>query len=366
MFTALLLTIVTISFVQLMVKDQQQATYSDLSESAYDSAMAGVEDAKRALLIRSECGNQTTTECNRVNDAINSGQCTTLSEAFGGGATDGETAIQQNNSSDDRKLDQAYTCVKITPDTSNFIGKIESSEMATLIPLRSKAPFNRIVVKWHQREGGGAVNRSSSTDLPVAGTAWPTDRPALLRAQLINGKGNFSLSDLDSSSYSNTLFLYPSSSAAGAIRDVNRGIDIPLNFALDARRGGASPHPVLCRASVASGDYACEVAITVDTNPSVVIPGGSQTAFLNLIAFYNATDFQIELLNNDNPVLFDGVQPEVDSTGRANDLFRRVISRVELNNTFRYPVAALETRDNLCKHFTVTTNGSDYSNTCAP
>lgn len=361
MFTALLLTIITVSFVQLMVKDQQQATYSDLSESAYDSAMAGVEDAKRALLMRLDCDGLSTTECDRVNSAFSDSdkKCTTLSETFGGSVTDGETAIQQNNSSDDRKLDQAYTCVKITPDTTNFIGKIESSETATLIPLRSTEPFNRIVVKWHQREGGGAVNRTSSTDLPAA-EAWPANRPALLRAQLINGKNSFSLSDLDNSGYSNALFLYPSSSAAGATRV------LPLNFVLDARRGGASPHPVLCRATVASGDYACEVAITIDTNPSVVIPGGSQTAFLNLIAFYNATDFQVELLNNNSLVKFEGVQPEVDSTGRANDLFRRVISRVELNNTFRYPVAALETRDNLCKHFTVTTNGSDYSNACAP
>lgn len=361
MFTALLLTVITVSFVQLMVKDQQQATYSDLSESAYDSAMAGVEDAKRALLIRLECGNKTTAECNRVNDAINSGQCTTLSEAFGGSATDGETAIQQNNSSSDRKLDQAYTCVKITPNTTDFLGKIDSSEMATLVPLRSTAPFNTVVVKWHQREGGGAVNRTSSTSLPAA-EAWPVNRPALLRAQLINGKNSFLLSDFDTSGYSDTLFLFPSSSAAGATRE------LPLNFALDTRRGGAQPHPVICKPMVASGDYACEVAITIDTDPDTMIPAGSQTAFLNLIAFYNATDYQIELVNSKDPgpILFDGVQPEVDSTGRANDLFRRVVSRVELNNTFRYPVSALETEGNLCKNFTVTTDPSNYSNTCAP
>jgi hypothetical protein len=98
------------------------------------------------------------------------------------------------------------------------------------------------------------------------------------------------------------------------------------------------------------------------------IPAGSQTAFLNLMAFYNATDYSIELKNDTVTVPFAGVQPEVDSTGRANDLFRRVVSRVELSNSFTYPVAALEVRNNICKNFSVTTeeSGYDASTECDP
>ena len=54
-FAALLMTIVTVSFVQIMVKDQQQAGIQDLSQSANDAALAGVEDAKRLLLLDQSC-----------------------------------------------------------------------------------------------------------------------------------------------------------------------------------------------------------------------------------------------------------------------------------------------------------------------
>ena len=60
-FVTLILGILTISFVRIMLSEAVQTTNYDLSQSAYDSALAGVEDAKVALLKYHECLSSGTT-----------------------------------------------------------------------------------------------------------------------------------------------------------------------------------------------------------------------------------------------------------------------------------------------------------------
>ncbi len=62
---------------------------------------------------------------------------------------------------------------------------------------------------------------------------------------------------------------------------------------------------------------------------------------------------------------FNGVQPVIDVTGRANNMFRRVLARVELSGSFVYPEAAVDMKNDLCKNFSVT-DTSYTPNTCDP
>src|SRR5690606_16389989 len=100
----------------------------------------------------------------------------------------------------DRTLEQAYTCVKIKQDTDDYLGTIDANTTATLIPLRSTGAFDTITVSWALSKNGADITLPSNNDgaLPLRDRdAWPETYPALLRAQLIDGKGGFHLTDFD-------------------------------------------------------------------------------------------------------------------------------------------------------------------------
>lgn len=367
-FTALLLTIVTISFVQLMLSDQRQATNTDLSQSAYDSAQAGVEDAKRLLLLNQACeagAPPVGVSCSAVKDAITSNACDTL--ARGGIVTTNErseTIIQQN--AQDNALDQAYTCVKIATSTDDYLGSLQVDQ-SMVVPLRGESSFSKIELSWFSRDDLSGANPTvefpttgSDVSLPQVGSSWKSNFPALLRMQLIQVGSSFKLDDFNDSrsgkSNANTLFLYPS----------RVGLSTKDLITADTRYdSGNAPQLISCRDNLAAGGYACTVTIT--TPEPIDGDAASRTAFLRLSAIYNATHFSIKLLDVSNAaVKFSNVQPQVDSTGRANDLFRRVVARVELKSNFNYPDAEIDLTGNLCKNFSVTNSAGDYNSTCTP
>lgn len=140
-----------------------------------------------------------------------------------------------------------------------------------------------------------------------------------------------------------------------------------MDFATDARRNpNNAPQLARCNDSLAANEYACSVTLRLP-NP-IDNNAANRNAFLHLNALYNSAHYKVELRRGATPVQFNRVQPIVDSTGRANDAFRRVQARVELKSDFTYPDAAIDIEGDLCKNFTITDNDSGYSNstTCTP
>lgn len=347
-FTALLITVITISFVRLMVRDQQQAVSTDLSQSAFDSAQAGVEDAKRALIKWQTACMSDSPDCDQMKAIINSEECNTVARMlYGRSSADmSETKVQQTSSSADAALDQAYTCAVIKTNTDNYQGRLEADE-SKLVRLRGASDFDRIELSWfmeRDRAGGTRASLDNSIALP---NSWIDDRPPIMRTQLIRVGDSFSLEDFNRNENSSTLYLYPN----------RNGLSTGFDFATDGRLNSKRIDRVGCQADLAGDLYHCRAEVT--------IPGGvrsSDEAFLRLVAHYNDTHFAIKLFQGANLVPFDGVQPAVDSTGRANDLFRRIESRIELTDaSFPYPEAAVDIAGDLCKTFRVTDAEGDYS-----
>lgn len=380
-FSTLLMTIVTVSFVQLMTKDQQQATTNDLSQSAYDSAQAGVEDAKRLLLLDQACRNGSaapTVNCAAVTSALTPAagetqtSCDTLAKGGIVSESDNETLLQQEEGDNAAALDQAYTCVEIATDTADYLGNLQTNE-SVVVPLRGTKSFNSVTLSWFSDKDISSQTNNmavsfpstgSDVSLPRIGSRWQFNVPALMRTQLVQVGSTFKLSDFNDSpggnqSDANTLFLYPSAAGSNT-----------KSFALDPRYSPSNaPQPISCRSNLNGGGYACTVTLQlpVPINGSV----DNRTAYLHLTALYNQAHFRIQLKDGSgNIVKFSNVQPEVDSTGRANDLFRRVVSRVELRGDVTYPNAEIDVTGGLCKNFSITERTSDYQNfssaSCTP
>lgn len=366
-FSALLITTITIAFVRIMIQDQMQATTNDLSKSALDSAQAGVEDAKRLIVMyQQNCssGPKTSKDCGTWYDLMDGTHCDALQKAGIVSASDDGVLLQQSEG--DKALQQAYTCVKVMLDTPDYVGSLSPGE-SRLIPLKAVGSFDKVRIEWFSKtdleaaQAGDTVNLDTSAQL-TSYAAWPRNRPSLMRAQLLQFGSDFKMSDFDANgdddkTDATTLFLMPST-----VGLVGSG----LNFLNEYSSGPLQQIKCDDSFSATSTDgeeYACSATVKLPL-PINADSIDDRTAYLRLNAPYNtSTSFRVSLLNGSksDTVQFDGVQPEVDSTGRANDLFRRVLSRVELNNNgFPYVEGTLDITGNLCKTFSVSSSAKDY------
>lgn len=387
-FAMLIISVITISFLRLMMTDQRQTANNDLAQSAYDSAQAGVEDAKRALLRYQKVCNDSAASCATLSSQLSRNQCN-YGVSVGGVAVPvsqtadqtGEVKVQRVEGVDDI-LDQAYTCVLMELETVNYIGNILPGQ-SQVVPLVGRNDFNTVTIRWFSRED--VTNASGAVTLPTVSTSkpfiqqenWNINTPSLMRAQLIQFGDAFTMDSFDSvasgpggtQSNSNTVFLYPTS-AAGATRSSFVALDARKTSPTDepdADTQSQTPHGLQCAQNFNSVEYICSMELALPQP----IGGGDRTAFLRLTPFYNATHFEV-VLSNGNPnvstniVRFKDVQPKIDATGRANDMFRRVESRVNLYNTdFPYPDATIDINNDFCKNFTVSTEENTYTESMA-
>lgn len=369
--SALLITTITVAFIRLMIQDQQQAQANDLSKSALDSAYAGVEDAKRALVqYRTECpsGPDTSNACQNLALLMNGSDCTSL-QTMGISGVSGTREVILKQNEDDTLLEQAYTCVKVQLNTIDYVASL-TPNVSRMVPLRGTEAFDRIEIEWFSQADLQDANSGPSIDLPLDAslprlTDWPKNRPALMRLQMIQFAGSFNLSDFETSTNNASLFLKPSTID---------GTGGSLNFADNTRlsqSGKAQPVLIACNRNFSTtsvgSPYACKASISMP-NPAGATNGDNRTAYLRIGQIYNTnTSFRLTLWSGADSVTFNNVQPAVDSTGRANDLFRRINARIDLGGSGIPMVeSAVDISGSLCKNFLVTDTIYNQLGSCQP
>jgi len=396
-FTTLLLGLIVLSFTRIMVSDASQTSNQDLSQSAYDSALAGIEDAKVALLKYHDCisqGSSAPAECNEIISKMQNGiadkSCDVVQNVLGRAVDASKGVIiseVQSGTDNSAYLEQAYTCVTIAEKLADYRSFLNNENRVRVVPLRTAGSgagiddIRYVKLSWYSAEN--YRDNSSSTKIiddkgyfAMPARTSDNPRPSIIQAQLIQTDNNFRLSELSVSNNNYgtdraTMLFYPSTSGGSGTVSAGQMIDA------NTKAYKNDPFKVNCATS-ATAPFLCSVSIEIPRT----FNGGARnegTSYLVVSLPYGdpATDFSVMLCTDNSSncsddgtgthpgtsvISFTGVQTKVDSTGRANDLFRRVETRIELVDTyFPYPEFAIQMTGNgddsaIKKNFWVSNN----------
>ena len=370
MFTVVILSIITLSFTRLVLSEATKTSNTDLSQSAYDSALAGIEDAKIALLRYHACldkGARSTdnTSCGKLIKAMQTGiknkDCSTVEKVLGreqASDTHG-VVIQETQKSDDpgnnTSMLQAYTCVTIQEDLDDYRTTLDSSSRLRIVPIRSDEidNINRVRIRWfssvnHQQlvKNGSDISFCSNDYwndngkktlklFPFGGCNSKQQAPTTITVRLIQTDEYFDLSQLsvsksDKRTDVGQITLVPTrTNGADTIKKEQWGES--------ANKGENQPVKINCTGV----DWMCEAYLELpNTWDNSETARSDANTYLLVSLPYGApeTDLSLQLYKDSSLYDFTGVQARIDSTGRANDLYRRIETRVELVDTyFAYP-----------------------------
>lgn len=367
-FFMLLVTVITVSFLRIMIVEQRQSLDDDLSANARAAAESGIEDGKRALLayydsttpadLRTELVQAFGPDANNCDSLTGKTQVRAQLNITGQAVTTGD--IQQN-----------YTCLNVKLNSPDYVDS-SSAYNSQVFPLKGVSNFDQIVVSWHllsEVVGADGDGRPSALppNVPVpllppqtGVNSWSTlGYPAYLRVQLLGhpSSGNFNRSDLDARSRS--VFLAPISGGTATV--INLGT---ADSAHQFNSTKSSPNSsVACSNNfLAYGSYLCTSTLQLPAG----ITSATSSLYLRVTPVYGSTHFRVQLRDSSSGAAVDmsEVQPLIDATGRAQDVFRRIQVRVRLNPMTDFPEFAAETTDNICKNMRVSNAANSADNNC--
>ncbi|HSX36788.1 MAG TPA: pilus assembly PilX N-terminal domain-containing protein [Patescibacteria group bacterium] len=319
-----ILSLLTVGFAQLMRREEDQALNRQLSNQANYAAEAGINDALRAL----DAGwNKAKTTC---------GPITSLTGAAG------ETYLTSNNVDASGSATQ-WSCLLIDPSP----GSLEYSPVDTVTPSIftvntvqsdrvTPTAISTIKVSWKDADPLAAPqfwSQSGTFDnaaFPPAGASgW--NKIGMVRVSITPLVGALSRSNLTQSTV--TAFLYPTTSSANNSMTVNFGSMNPAGQGqlLD---GGCSAATKTCSA-------------TINFSPS--LPVGTPL-LISLRSIYAKTHVY---MTTDSGSYFSGAQALVDSTGRAQDVLKRIQVRVPIKSHYDLPGFVVDSIGGICKQLSV-------------
>lgn len=317
----IIISLVATSFALLARREARQALDRQLSTQAFYAAESGVNDAVFKV------------NNNTLGDVD---ECSNVSSV-------GDPDLGNNLS---------YTCVLVDQEPTSLDYSSVGTEKSIIIRVQSanNVPIKTLQFSWQADDNNTTFTTFTNHELPDKNANQNgLDKTGIIRATIIPGNAPFSRNNLIENSQ--TYFLYPNAHSSAGQTGTRAYI------AGRADQGGF----INGRCNVGSTPRFCNSEVTgLDT----VL--GTSTVYVRVKSIYKASKLTIRALDSGGGQLaFTNAQAQIDATGKANDVLRRIQVRVPLNNSYYYPEFALETGDDICKRMNIVV-GQPVNNACLP
>lgn len=389
--STLLLVIIATSFIAIIISEITRTSNNDLAQSAYDSALAGVEDAKLAYYnyqncLKSNAGMATSLngdgaiKCDEVRYLVESSDdCSMTAKIVGrNGEFDESEVVVEEGDSGANNMQQAYTCVVFKTKVSDYIVTLNSANPTRVV--RPGDSFNvndvkSVKISWQIAGKGTGEIEDGGTTGPYANLSGngifgdANLMPPVLSVGLIQTSESFDMASFDMTrgdrTNRGTLYLVPAEPGEEVAASENyeiaggaSGNYIASSGFLKSNDKTARNLPYVIKCSGDDSGYVCSAVIDL---PGAI--GGNKindTFGIVLSLPYSdvGTDVRVEYFkesgtnviagvddsgNTIKPITQEGAQVEVDSTGRANELYRRVVTRLNVSDDAgQYPIYAIQ------------------------
>ena len=323
----IILTLITIAFAQIMRREQRQALDRQLSSQAYYAAESAINDAAHALSQNSTLLNDSDKDC--------------LDTSSG--------PLSQGVISSDLLIEYACVTISSTPSELKYDAiRVDETVQIELRPVNADGDANQlesIEISWSHIDGNGKAT-STSTDLALLPqvSAWG-DNPGIVRLEIVPVTGIFDKDNRQALLDARKVFwLYPADSS-GVTSDINWQSN-------DTADGGL--YKVNCKSTAPIQDDKCTTVITgLPRNP------GNDTGMYYVLRVKAVYDDIKATINGQlvggasGSAHFRGAQTEIDATGRAGDVLRRISTRVAVEQAYPIPEYGQQSFGGVCKRLEI-------------
>ncbi|MBA3758297.1 pilus assembly PilX N-terminal domain-containing protein [Candidatus Saccharibacteria bacterium] len=312
----IVITLIVLAAARLSRREQQQSLDRQLSTQAFYAAESGVNDASKAIESDLASGGTLldadyTTDCQEF-----------ISPAVAALNPDLGASVK-------------YSCLLVDPTPTTWEGN--ASETSRIIPIQDKngLPVTSVEISWQDKDGRS--NFGCPLTFPAA-TSWGCETPILrfdIVPTTVANRNALNASQM-------TGFLIPSSAGATVSNisyAASGGVAVPLKQTVTCNLGNS---PKFCRARI-TGLIGTKHSLRIKS-----IYGSSAVT----VSGHNVSGDKIELV---------GAQVVIDSTGKANDILRRIQVRRSLSGEINLPEFAIESSNNICKQLEVNGSGTTTS-----